>query len=383
MVKRLFRAMEVAILACFLFSVFCITANALDLAPSCYDEPNSADILLEENASLLYVIKDGSPYYECSWGFGSGRYGIVETENAYTDIPCIVGLNGYAFLDESGNVISSDYIEDETDIIIPEIPEDAVKLFMHFQGPIYRNGWTDVVNISLRNGNEPKIPERLWPFYYPDGLPFEPIAVEDADDFIIEDVQNAEITVPNELDISSKFEKIISQKTEEEASKSADAVAEDIQTITSNSKSVVLVDVSGSMNAHYLSVLSYLQETEFPEDTVFIAFNTDFKVVSFDNLVMLVSDPYGETDIHGALNYITSNYSDFDSVILLSDMMQSVSVLFFFPVNVPIAENLTVDNLIIYTPINASNYTKNSEIAKIKQHWYANIVEYAIEDDDK
>ena len=64
-------------------------------------------------------------------------------------------------------------------------------------------------------------------------------------------------------------------------------------------------------------------------------------------------------------------------------MMQSVSVLFFFPVNVPIAENLTVDNLIIYTPINASNYTKNSEIAKIKQHWYANIVEYAIEDDDK
>ncbi len=331
---------------------------------------------------LQYVVKDGSLYYESSWGCGSGRYDIVGADNSYTNIPCVVGLNGYSFLDENGDVLTSDYIEEETDILIPHVPNGAVKLFMHFHGPVYRNGWTDVQNIRLRSGRETDIPEELWSFFYPDGLPLEEIDENEKETPIVEsaDSERADLheTPQVSYNPSKEFEEIISSADNNSVKKTPEQVADNLGTITANSKTAILVDISGSMHDCYKTVLSYLEGTEFPEDTVFVAFNEEAREVTYEELLEMVAEPKGNTDIHGALNYVT-NSLEVDTVILLSDMVQSTYKFVFFPRHVEIEENSTVSNLIIYSMLNYKYYVKK-ETECISGKWNSGITSFVIEE---
>lgn len=98
------------------------------------------------------TIEDGATYYESSEEFGSGRYAFVGSSNPYTPQPCIAYIDGYSFLDYKGNIITSYYSQSEKNIIIPDIPENCVKTFVHFKTDQYRNGWTDIGNVNV---NEP------------------------------------------------------------------------------------------------------------------------------------------------------------------------------------------------------------------------------------
>lgn len=88
-----------------------------------------------------YTIPTGTRYYESSFGFGSGRQGRVG--NKYTLNPGKIRIPGYSYLDKNGEVIISDYKEEAEIIDIPDPPENARKLFLHFCTQKYRNGWID------------------------------------------------------------------------------------------------------------------------------------------------------------------------------------------------------------------------------------------------
>lgn len=103
-----------------------------------------------------YVVDYGATYWESSWNFGTGRHGIVNEANPYTTMPyCYAAVNGYAYLNEGGEILAHDYIESESDIAIPPAPEGAVKLFKHFKSTSFRNGWVDADNVSLRRAKTP------------------------------------------------------------------------------------------------------------------------------------------------------------------------------------------------------------------------------------
>lgn len=51
----------------------------------------------------------GAVYWESSQNFGSGKYGMATINNAYIPNDLIVTVNGVAYLDDNGNVLSSSY----------------------------------------------------------------------------------------------------------------------------------------------------------------------------------------------------------------------------------------------------------------------------------
>lgn len=122
----------------------------------------ASDISADE-VELPYVVADGTTYWESSWNFGTGRHGVVNEENPYTTTPCYAGINGYSYLNGNGNILVSDYIETENDIVIPSAPDGAVKLFVHFKSTSFRNGWVDADNVSLIKAEE--LPEETEPTF--------------------------------------------------------------------------------------------------------------------------------------------------------------------------------------------------------------------------
>lgn len=205
---------------------------------------------------LQNIIKNETIYYESSDNFGSGRSGVVNQENTYTTIPCYAGINGYAFLDENGNVLDSDYIESENDIAIPEHPEGAVKLFKHFHSTSYRNGWIDSENVVL-NKDETQKPEE-----------------------IVEEINKA---VQNE-----------------------------------EQKTAIVIDFSGSMSDNQRQVVELLGTLKFKESTKIIVFADSFKIVSHEELINKKFNVGSETHMMQALNEALSLKTE--NMIIISDL---------------------------------------------------------------
>lgn len=185
-----------------------------------------------------YIVKEGSIYHESAWGFGSGRHGTVGEDNPYTDVPCEVRLNGYAFLGEYGEVIEAHFDEDASYTDIPNMPYGAITTWVHFSGPVYRNGWLDMLCV------------------YPN---------------------------------------IEEEKTPEE-------VAEQIKAIQSSTKTAVVLDVSGSMNDKQEQVVRQLESMEFEEGTIFEIFANIAVKVSEDDFKARDYYVGGSTNLFGALN---------------------------------------------------------------------------------
>lgn len=64
--------------------------------------------------SVTYIgqlahIELGTIYWESSQNFGSGKSGVVSSKNIYIPDSCLVTVNGVAYLDDNGNIISSSY----------------------------------------------------------------------------------------------------------------------------------------------------------------------------------------------------------------------------------------------------------------------------------
>lgn len=222
----------------------------------------------DANSDFPYVIKEGTVYYESSYNFGSGRKGIVNEENSYTTIPCYAGINGYAFLDENGNIIDSAYIESENDIFIPESPEGAVKLFKHFKSTFYRNGWIDSNNIVI-NGIE------------------------------------------NTLD-----EESLENPTEQKPEEIFEHISNDIQ--QENQKTTIVIDFSGSMSDNQREVVELLKTLEFNENSTIIVFGNKYEVITPEQLISEDFYVGGGTKMIKALNEAISLRTE--HLIIISDL---------------------------------------------------------------
>lgn len=247
-------------------------------------------------AELPFVIEEGTVYYESAYNFGSGRRGTVNKENVYTTIPCYAGINGYAYLDKRGNVLDSDYIENEDDIFIPESPKGAVKLFKHFKSTFHRNGWVDADKIRKRCDKIPKVKKR-------------------------------------------KEEK---QEEGEEAAQKPEKIVEDIEKDLQkkNQKTTIVIDFSGSMSAHQERVVDLLKTLEFNENTTIIVFGTNYEVISKKQLELEDFYVGGSTHMMKALNKATSLGTE--KLIIISDL--------YTYEDVPLEKSETLKSVVIYDP---------------------------------
>lgn len=211
-----------------------------------------------QETELPYIIQDGTTYYESSYDFGSGRNAVVNGENIYTTIPCYAGINGYSFLNEEGRVIDSKYQEECNDILVPEVPEETVEIFLHFKTANYRNGWVNSESVIARD----------------------------------EDRNNE-------------------AKPEE--------VVEEIQTYTQEGKkTAIVIDYSGSMSDHQQKVVELLATLEFDENTTIIVFGETYQVITTNQLSS--GDFYvgTATRMYQALNKATS--LGVEQLIIISDL---------------------------------------------------------------
>lgn len=214
------------------------------------------------------IIQEGATYYESSENFGSGRYDIVDSSNPYTiPTPCIVYVNGYSFLDKNGNIIDSYYNQSEENCVIPEIPDNCVKVFVHFRTEQYRNGWTDIGNLNNPYKSESSSVEEL-----------------------VKDIKN-------------------------EASQS-----------TANSKTAVVIDCSGSMSDNQKEVVNQLENINFNPNTKITVFADIIKEISKADLVDFEEkywdDVFGigvGTHLEDALTSIVSDKS-IKKILLISDL---------------------------------------------------------------
>lgn len=212
------------------------------------------------------TIEDGATYYESSEEFGSGRYAFVGSSNPYTPQPCIAYIDGYSFLDYKGNIITSYYSQSEKNIVIPDIPENCVKTFVHFKTNQYRNGWTDIGNVNV---NEP---------------------------------------------ISSSVEKLVEDIEDEVAESTADA------------KTAVVIDCSGSMSDNQKAVVNQLENINFNPHTKITVFANTAKEITTADLVDFENkywdDAFGigaGTNLEDALAFVVSDHS-IKKVLLISDL---------------------------------------------------------------
>lgn len=286
-----------------------------------------------DETSLPYEVKKGSLYYESSWGFGSGKYDVVESENQYTDVPCMVGINGYSFLDENGQVISSKFEEEEIDIEIPEMPAQATQLWVHFSGPVYRNGWTKYTNIMSAEG----------------------LKVED----------ESEPEGKNEVVIT--IEEVISAIIEEEkAEQTPEEIVEQIEVIAQHFKTAIVVDSSGSMDDNQKQVIRQLSKLDFTDDTIIVVFGTEYQEVSYQDLINRNYYVSATTNIYGTLNYVAEQ--GVETIVLISDMMDNE--------NKELFSNNSVKGLVIYNP---EDWFHQDVLDVIKDKWKSEIFTYTIE----
>ncbi len=249
-----------------------------------------------------YIVEDGSPYFESAWDFGSGRHGIVGDENPYTDVPCMVRLNGYAFLGEHGEVLEAKFEENASYTSIPNTPEGAICTWVHFNGPVYRNGWVDMK------------------YAYP-----------------------AKDDVISPPDIIEPIPDTVEEKAPEE-------VAEQIQNIQSTIKTAVVLDVSGSMYENQEKVIKQLETMDFEEGTIFEIFADKAAKISEEKFKEGKYKIGGRTNLFGALNALRDE--DIELIILISDLCDNY--------NTYLKENSNIKGVIIYNPCETQEYTVNT-----------------------
>lgn len=249
----------------------------------------------ESDVSLPYIIKEGTSYYESSYKFGSGRTTVVNEKNEYTTVPCYAGINGYSFLDGNGNVLTSAYCEDEEDIVIPEAPEDAVKVFLHFKTSQYRNGWIDSGNVIPNNEkNEPE-------------------------------EQNLEKQEPKE----QEPEEIISD------------IRDDIE--NGYKKTTLVIDFSGSMSDHQRQVVELLETLEFNVNTKIIVFADEYEVITHEQLVSRDFRVGSGTYMIQALNEAVS--LETEHLIIISDLDTADKYS-----GISLKESETLESVVVYDP---------------------------------
>lgn len=271
--KRLF----IQLILCFaLLSIFCISASAAG-----------------PNAGLPYLIEDGARYYESSYAFGSGRNGTVTPANPYTTEPCYAGINGYSYLDESGYILDAKYDESTSNIPIPQAPEGATKLFLHFHTTDYRNGWVD-------------------------------------SDFVVEAHANTPPTTTTTLLPTSAP---LEQEPEE--------IIEDIEVILQEDKKTsIVIDYSGSMSDNQREVIDLLATLDLDSNVNIIVFASYHEVITQEQLK--TGDFYvgSSTYLFPALDEATALGTE--QLILISDLQnQDLS---------GIRTNLALQTVIIYDP---------------------------------
>lgn len=269
MKKRFLRCLMLAVVLVFSMAV---NAQAEEVNPEeCYP----------------YIIEEGTVYYASSENFGSGRYGIVSPENPYTTTPCYAGICGYSFLDASGNIISSDYQEDEIDIFIPEPPENTVQVEVHFR-TFFQNGWCDQKSVKPNPHFVGKTGENENP------------------DENIGGVESGETIVP-ELVI-------------QEEEKTPEIVVDEIMTEIEEelSKPMIVIDYSGSMSDNQKQVVDLLTQMDLKNSDiiVFAGYAISVTAEEFENRHF---DVYpGATDLYEALNKATFLCNR--KIILISDL---------------------------------------------------------------
>lgn len=219
-----------------------------------------------ETDSLEYVIQKGSIYYESASAFGTGRRGVVCEDNPYTVNPCYAGINGYAYLDEKGRVLLSEYDESTTDIDIPPAPEGTFKLYKHFRTANYRNGWVD---------------------------------------------SNCVMKVPEKTEETLEF----SEDTPVEPEKVVDKISQDVK---KDMKTCIVIDYSGSMADNQREVVNLLGSIQFNDNTTIIVFADTFEIVTHEELTnedfYVGSATHMYQAINGALELGT------EQLIIISDL---------------------------------------------------------------
>lgn len=227
-----------------------------------------------------YIIEQGAQYYNSSWGFGSGRYGVVKQENIYTDIPCEATINGYSFLNKKGEVIKAMCDPEAKYIIVPEAPEGAKALWLHFSGPIYRNGWVDGRNVLLKEEYKGIYEEFICP---QDDLGIGPL-------------------LDNE------------EKTPEQVAKEIDVTME-------QGKTAIVLDVSGSMSDNQREVVTQLGRITFEEDSIIEIFADSYAMISYEDLIEWNFYMGGGTDLYQGLNALAD--TGVENLILISDLQHN------------------------------------------------------------
>ena len=251
----------------------------------------SSVVSAAETDSLEYVIQKGSIYYESASAFGNGRRGVVCEDNPYTVNPCYAGINGYAYLDEKGRVLLSEYDESTTDIDIPPAPEGTFKLYKHFRTANYRNGWVDS-NCVMKVSKKTEEPLTEEPLEFSEDTPVEP-------------------------------EKVV------------DKISQDVK---KDMHTCIVIDYSGSMSDNQREVVDLLGTIEFNANTTIIVFADTFEIVTHEELKNEQFDVGGATHMYQAINeairigteqlIIISDLQTYDDVELMesSDKLRKVTI---------------------------------------------------------
>lgn len=213
-----------------------------------------------EKGEFPFVVEEDSIYYESSENFGSGKYGVVNEENPYTTKPCCAAINGYSFLDMNGNIITAKYVEEESNIAIPEKPEGTVSTLVHFRCEKSRNGW-----------------------------------------ILQEKVKTKRVVTPEDY---APPKQVVEQIDE---------------ILKKDSNTAIVIDYSSSMSDDQQKVVNLLSTLEFNDETTIIVFANKFEII---NLKQLASNDFyvgGGTDMFPALNHI-KELNDIKQLILITDL---------------------------------------------------------------
>lgn len=227
-----------------------------------------------------YLIADDAVYYESSYGFGSGRKGIINENNQYVTIPCYAIVNGFSFLDKDGNIISSGY-EEISNIIIPEAPEGTVAVFYHFRTISYRNGWVDSKYVTKISSEKP-VPEK--------SVPEEP---------------EEKPEVPKEPDKQDSQE-----------------LAEMIQDYDDDGTTVVIVDRSSSMDKFAEEATREFRSLEVVDTTKVYVFGRYFKEISPKDITANNSEVRQNEQRRDYLDAVVNDAGKYDPehIIIISDL---------------------------------------------------------------
>ena len=185
---------------------------------------------------------------------------------------------------------------------IPNTPEGAICTWVHFNGPVYRNGWVDMK------------------YAYP-----------------------AKDDVISPPDIIEPIPDTVEEKAPEE-------VAEQIQNIQSTIKTAVVLDVSGSMYENQEKVIKQLETMDFEEGTIFEIFADKAAKISEEKFKEGKYKIGGRTNLFGALNALRDE--DIELIILISDLCDNY--------NTYLKENSNIKGVIIYNPCETQEYTVNT-----------------------